>query len=112
MVNHTGYKSTADYAFRNMLSMGSSKPWPEAMELLTGQRAMDAGALMEYFQPLTDWLKEQNKGHPVGWQDACPDGTVVRGGAARGDTVALVLMLLTVFSMLLWEMWHVWYDAT
>ncbi|KAI0233269.1 Angiotensin-converting enzyme [Lamellibrachia satsuma] len=99
-----GGSTGAGTKLRNMLSMGSSKPWPEAMELLTGQRAMDAGALMEYFQPLTDWLKEQNKGHPVGWQDACPDGTVVRGGAAREDTVALVLMLLAVFSLLLWEM--------
>jgi peptidyl-dipeptidase A len=28
---------------------------------------MDAGALMEYFQPLKVWLDQQNRGKAVGW---------------------------------------------
>jgi len=44
----------------SMLSMGSSKPWPEAMEKMTGQKRMDASALREYFKPLEDWLKAKN----------------------------------------------------
>ncbi|BES96670.1 Angiotensin-converting enzyme [Nesidiocoris tenuis] len=53
-----------------MLQMGSSKPWQDAMEVITGQRNMDAGPLMEYFKPLIDWLTEENKKHnvPVGWK--------------------------------------------
>jgi peptidyl-dipeptidase A len=50
-----------------MLEMGQSKPWPEAMEPLTGQRQADAGAILEYFAPLKKWLDEQNKGMKVGW---------------------------------------------
>jgi peptidyl-dipeptidase A len=50
-----------------MLEMGQSKPWPEAMEALTGQRQADAGAILEYFAPLKKWLDEQNKGMKVGW---------------------------------------------
>jgi peptidyl-dipeptidase A len=50
-----------------MLEMGQSKPWPEAMEALTGQREGDAGAILEYFAPLQKWLDEQNKGVKVGW---------------------------------------------
>ena len=52
-----------------MLSMGSSKPWPEAMEVLTGQRKMDADALLEYFNPLYEWIKGENEklGAYVGW---------------------------------------------
>ncbi len=50
-----------------MLEMGQSKPWPEAMEALTGQREADAGAILEYFAPLKKWLDEQNKGMKVGW---------------------------------------------
>jgi peptidyl-dipeptidase A len=50
-----------------MLEMGQSKPWPEAMEALTGQRQADAGAILEYFAPLKQWLDEQNKGLKVGW---------------------------------------------
>lgn len=49
------------------LEMGLSHPWPEAMEAITGQRAMDASAIRDYFAPLQKWLDEQNKGKPVGW---------------------------------------------
>jgi peptidyl-dipeptidase A len=51
------------------LSMGQSKPWPDALEVLTGERQMDASALADYFAPLKTWLDEQNKekGYPVGW---------------------------------------------
>ena len=34
-----------------MLSMGESKPWPDALETLTGQRQMDATAILDYFAP-------------------------------------------------------------
>jgi hypothetical protein len=35
-----------------MLAPGASKPWPDALEALTGERRIDAGALLEYFAPL------------------------------------------------------------
>jgi peptidyl-dipeptidase A len=44
-----------------MLQMGASKPWPDALEALTGERRMDATALLEYFAPLKEWLDRQNK---------------------------------------------------
>ena len=50
-----------------MMEMGSSKPWPEALEALTGQKQMDASAMAEYFAPLKKWLDEQNKGKKIGW---------------------------------------------
>ena len=50
-----------------MLEMGASKPWPDALEALTGQRQMDATAIIDYFAPLQAWLKEQNKGQQCGW---------------------------------------------
>jgi len=50
-----------------MLEMGQSRPWPDALEALTGQRQMDATAIRDYFAPLEKWLEEQNKGKPVGW---------------------------------------------
>ncbi len=52
---------------RDMLAMGCSKPWPDALEAITGQRQMDATAIRDYFAPLQKWLDEQNKGKPVGW---------------------------------------------
>ena len=53
--------------FNKMLEMGQSKPWPDALEVLTGERQIGAGALLEYFAPLKKWLDEQNKGQKVGW---------------------------------------------
>jgi len=50
-----------------MLAMGSSKPWPDALEALTGTRQMDAQPLVEYFEPLSKYLAEQNKDRECGW---------------------------------------------
>ncbi len=50
-----------------MLAMGASRPWPEAMYALTGQREADASAILDYFAPLQRWLKEQNRGKKCGW---------------------------------------------
>jgi peptidyl-dipeptidase A len=52
---------------QEMLEMGLSRPWPDALEALTGTREMDATAILDYFAPLQRWLEEQTKGHPVGW---------------------------------------------
>ncbi|HEX7708112.1 MAG TPA: M2 family metallopeptidase, partial [Thermoanaerobaculia bacterium] len=51
----------------NMLEMGMSRPWPDALEALTGQREMDATAVVDYFRPLLTWLDDQNKGQQCGW---------------------------------------------
>ncbi len=50
-----------------MLEMGASKPWPDALEAFTGSREMSGKAMIEYFKPLMDWLKKQNKGLKKGW---------------------------------------------
>ena len=50
-----------------MLEKGQSEPWPDALEAFTGQRDMDATAIMDYFAPLNTWLEEQNKDQQCGW---------------------------------------------
>jgi peptidyl-dipeptidase A len=50
-----------------MLSMGLSRPWPEALNALTGSTTMDATAILDYFAPLSTWLDGQLQGKPVGW---------------------------------------------
>ena len=47
---------------RQMLALGLSKPWPEALKAMTGEERMDATAIIDYFAPLKRWLDEQNKG--------------------------------------------------
>lgn len=55
----------------DVMKLGFSKPWPEALTMITGQPKMSAQPLMEYFQPLIEWLeKENNKNQEVrGWPD-------------------------------------------
>ena len=50
-----------------MLEMGRSKPWPDALESFTGERDLDASAILDYFAPLDRWLTEQNKDETCGW---------------------------------------------
>ena len=50
-----------------MLEMGSSRPWQEALEAVTGKPQMDATAMLDYFAPLQRYLDEQNKGRNCGW---------------------------------------------
>ncbi len=50
-----------------MLELGASKPWPDALQAFTGTREMSGKAMLEYFRPLMDWLKKQNRGAKKGW---------------------------------------------
>jgi len=52
-----------------MLEMGLSRPWPEALEVVTGSQEMDASAVIDYFAPLQVWLDKQNSqaNRQCGW---------------------------------------------
>jgi len=50
-----------------MLEKGASQPWQDTLELYTGSREMDGSAVLAYFQPLMDYLVEENKGRQCGW---------------------------------------------
>lgn len=54
---------------KKMMEMGQSRPWPEALEALTGQRQIDATAILDYFAPLKQWIDEENRKNGVkeGW---------------------------------------------
>ncbi len=54
-------------AFNAMLEQGASQPWPDTLELFTGTRDMSAEPMVEYFEPLSAWLDEQNEGRTCGW---------------------------------------------
>jgi peptidyl-dipeptidase A len=55
-----------------MLDLGASRPWPDALEVIGAGRQADAGPMLEYFKPLSDWLAEQNRGRSqanlCGWE--------------------------------------------
>ncbi len=53
--------------FNDMLEMGSSQPWPDALEAFTGTRNMDASAILDYYEPLIGYLEAANEGRTCGW---------------------------------------------
>ncbi|WP_417470823.1 M2 family metallopeptidase [Maricaulis sp.] len=54
--------------FNEMMEMGASQPWPDALEAFTGTREMDGSAIIAYFQPLMTRLEEENAGSSCGWE--------------------------------------------
>jgi len=54
--------------FQEMLAMGQSRPWPDALEAFTGTREMDGSAIIAYFEPLMEYLETQNQGQSCGWK--------------------------------------------
>ncbi|NXE25143.1 ACE enzyme, partial [Ardeotis kori] len=77
--NHSGPLHTCDIymskeagaKLREVLKAGSSKSWQEILFNLTGTEKMDAGPLLEYFSPVTEWLQEQNNktNEVLGWPE-------------------------------------------
>jgi len=59
----------AGAALGQMLALGASKPWQDALEVLTGSRKMDARPILQFFDPLYEYLQETNfnNGDIVGW---------------------------------------------
>ncbi len=53
--------------FNEMMEMGQSQPWPDALEAFTGSREMDGSAIIAYFQPLMEYLEEENADRQCGW---------------------------------------------
>lgn len=53
--------------FWAMMEKGQSQPWQETLAELTGKPEMDASAIIDYYQPLMVWLKDNNEGRQCGW---------------------------------------------
>ncbi|XP_012585871.1 PREDICTED: angiotensin-converting enzyme 2 [Condylura cristata] len=58
-----------------MLSLGRSESWPLALEKVVGEKTMNVKPLLNYFEPLFTWLKEQNRNSFVGWSTSCPSNS-------------------------------------
>ncbi|CAL8102819.1 unnamed protein product [Orchesella dallaii] len=61
--------------FADMLRIGSSAPWQDALEIVTGVRDLNAEPILDYYKPLYEWLVKENAKYneTVGWQNLHPD---------------------------------------
>ncbi|XP_068611055.1 angiotensin-converting enzyme [Brachionichthys hirsutus] len=116
------YKSKeAGKLMGDVMKLGFSKPWPEAMAMITGESKMSAQPLMQYFQPLIQWLEEENnknndiRGWPeYNWTPSSPAVAEVKtnkvdflgmsmnsSAAAAGQWILLVLGLVLLVTTIL-----------
>lgn len=51
------------------MELGASEDYTEVLFILTGKRQITADALLEYYQPLTNWLEHMILKYniPYGW---------------------------------------------
>jgi len=74
---HTGPLHRCDFSgseaagskLADMLALGSSLPWPQALQKLTGTEKMSTQPILEFFKPLQAWLEAENarNGETIGW---------------------------------------------
>jgi peptidyl-dipeptidase A len=64
--NYYGNTQVGDF-LREILILGATRDWSAVLREATGE-ALTARPLVAYFEPLLDWLKEQNRGRKVGWE--------------------------------------------
>lgn len=76
-----------DVFFRSGLRLGTSKPWPDILEEMTGERTMNGRALMEYFEPLFTYLKQDEQQNLVR-QQLVTYSTVASGFCTRLNNAA------------------------
>ena len=88
-----------------MLVLGSSKPWKEVMEVMTGQPDMNTDAFREYFKPLEDWLIQENRKNnvKVGWKNPpletmCKPSTAFNASTSI-QSMSLLFLLPFIFSL-------------
>ena len=58
--DYYGSRAVGDF-LRALMAPGASRSWREVLKETTGQE-LNAQAMVQYFAPLHNWLKEQNKG--------------------------------------------------
>ena len=88
-----------------MLEMGKKKPWPYALEKMTGSKEMSVAPMKEYFQPLQEWLVKErcSKKYKIGWPEQPADGVEVcrnSGLIVHSDTLWLIVTVISVIQSL------------
>lgn len=88
----------AGQLLRDGLSIGSSRHWTEALQILTGESKMNGSALLEYFQPLYEFLKAENSIEENSSEYTSDDQTVpIVVGAVLLGVVVIVIIGYLVF---------------
>ncbi len=75
-----------------MLKAGRSEPWPDVLEKAIGERDLSAGAVIEFFKPLNDYLEFQlrQNNEPTGWKSTYKT-LLIKENASSDNTVPIIV---------------------
>ena len=65
--NYAGRKVIGDF-LRRIMEKGGTEDWRKLLRQATGED-LSTRAMKEYYQPLYEWLKQQNAGRKIGWEE-------------------------------------------
>lgn len=85
---------------KNVLSLGKSRPWTEALSVLTRAKTnkLDAEPILEYFAPLQVWLQSQNRDSFVGWKES---SAIVQQRVTTSNASVITGVILAILAVLL-----------
>jgi peptidyl-dipeptidase A len=63
--NFNGDKDVGAFLYK-IMKLGATRDWRTIIKDATGEE-LSGKAMLEYYEPLLGWLKEQNQGREVGW---------------------------------------------
>lgn len=64
--DYSNRKDVGDF-LRKFMAKGATVDWRKLLKETTGED-LSTRAMAEYFQPLTQWLEQENKGRQIGWE--------------------------------------------
>jgi hypothetical protein len=94
--------SEAGSRLKAMLALGASKPWQVALQQLTGGTGeLNSSVILEYFEPLVEWLHKQNANETCGWRDEWVKDEVPKWYDHEGMVLELAISGAFAFIILL-----------
>lgn len=73
LANYRGRTAVGRY-LQSVMQLGATRDWTQVMREATGEE-LSSEALLEYYQPLSDWLAEQNAGRDVDFSQTSENQT-------------------------------------
>lgn len=74
------------------LNLGMSRPWPDILKVMTGEKELSADAILEYFDPLMEYLKRVNNEDTVSEPHEHDNLVPIIVGSVLGGLLACALV--------------------
>jgi peptidyl-dipeptidase A len=74
-------EATVGAALNDIMTLGASISWQEAILKLTGKSGYNTTALLNYYEPLFKWLQKENENRSCGWHQELGFSALIATGS-------------------------------